>query len=243
MPLREGVYTAFFVCRHGTTSVTLAGVRLIRILVVDRQRGFAEALARRLDVEADLRSVGIVSTGTAVESAVDVLGPDVVILDMGIDDVPALELTAALTRREPPIRVVGVVTNHDTAAATDQIRAGATAVVTKETSIADLVQAVVAVVNGGAWVPSHILSGVLRELSPIRPPNEYGERLGQLTGREREVLELMVAGKDRASIARELFLSINTVRTHTKNILAKLEVHSSLEAVSVALKANERVPA
>jgi DNA-binding NarL/FixJ family response regulator len=218
-------------------------VRLIRILVVDRHRGFAEALARRLDVEADLRAVGTVSTGAAAERAVDVLGPDVVILDMSIEDVSAVELTVRLTRRQPPVRVIGVFTGDDAAATTDEIRAGATAVVTKETSIADLCQALVAVMDGGAWVPSHLLSGVLRELSPERPPNQFGERIGRLTARERDVIDLMVAGRDRAAIAQELFLSINTVRTHTKNILAKLEVHSSLEAVSVALKARERAPA
>jgi two-component system nitrate/nitrite response regulator NarL len=139
--------------------------------------------------------------------------------------------------------VIGVFTGDDAAATTDEIRAGATAVVTKETSIADLCQALVAVMDGGAWVPSHLLSGVLRELSPERPPNQFGERIGRLTARERDVIDLMVAGRDRAAIAQELFLSINTVRTHTKNILAKLEVHSSLEAVSVALKARERAPA
>ena len=87
-------------------------VRLIRILVVDRHRGFAEALARRLDVEADLRAVGTVSTGAAAERAVDVLGPDVVILDMSIEDVSAVELTARLTRRQPPVRVIGGPKTH-----------------------------------------------------------------------------------------------------------------------------------
>lgn len=218
-------------------------MRLIRILVADRHRGFAEALACRLDMEADLRAVGNVATGAAAETAVEVLGPDVVILDMGIEDISAIELTEQLTSRQPPIRVVGVFTSDDAAAATDAIRAGATAVVTKETSIADLVQALVAVMDGGAWVPSHLLRGVLKELSPVRPPNRYGELIGRLTAREREVLDRMVAGRERAAIARELFLSINTVRTHSKNILAKLEVHSSLEAVAVALRAGERVPA
>ena len=150
---------------------------------------------------------------------------------------------ARLTRREPPIRVIAMFAGEDPAAATDEIRAGATAVVTKETSIADLCQALVAVMEGGAWVPSHLLGDVLKELSTGRRPNQFGERIGRLTARERDVIDLMVAGRDRAAIAQELFLSINTVRTHTKNILAKLEVHSSLEAVSVALKARERVPA
>jgi DNA-binding NarL/FixJ family response regulator len=217
-------------------------MRLLRILVVDGHRGFAEALARRLDMEADLRAVGTAITGAADETAVDVLGPDVVLLDMDIDDVSPFELTSRLTRREAPVRVVAVFTDDDAEAATDAIRAGAGAVVTKGTPIADLVRALTAVMDGGAWIPPHLLSGVLRELSPVRPRNRYGERVDRLTAREREVLDCMVLGLDRATIARQLFLSVNTVRTHTKNILAKLEVHSSLEAVSVALRARQRVP-
>jgi len=209
--------------------------------VVDRHRAFAEALAKRLAAEADFRVVGIVSSGSAVEGATELFGPDVVILDMGIDDVSAYDLTSRLAKRRPPTQVVGVFAGDDSAAATDAIRAGATAVVTKAGSVSDLVQAVMAVMADGAWLPPHLLRGVLQELSPVRPLNQYGERLARLTQREREVLDRMVAGDDRAAIARYLYLSINTVRTHTKNILAKLEVHSSLEAVSVARRAGESV--
>jgi DNA-binding NarL/FixJ family response regulator len=63
-----------------------------------------------------------------------------------------------------------------------------------------------------------------------------------LTRREREVLALMMAGFDRKEIARQLFLSTNTVRTHIQNLMAKLGVHSSVEAVSVALSAGLRPP-
>ena len=227
--------------RSRTDFVTLGDVRLLRILVVDRHRGVAEAVAGRLDMEADLRTVGTAMTGVAVETAVDVLGPDVVLLDMGIDDMSPFEVATRLVRREPPVRVVAVFPHDDPEAATDVIRAGAGAVVTKETPIADLVRAVTAVVEGGAWVSPHLLSGVLRELSPVPPRNRYGERIDRLTAREREVLDRMVVGYDRPAIARDLFLSVNTVRTHTKNILAKLEVHSSLEAVSVALRARQRI--
>jgi DNA-binding NarL/FixJ family response regulator len=215
-------------------------VRLVRILIADRRRSFAEMLAVRLSAEADFRVVGTEASGAAAARSVDVLGPDVLIVDMTLEDVSLVELTAELTSRQPPIQVVCVFDPDDTAATADVLRSGAAAVVTRDTPIGDLVQALVAVVNNGAWVPSHLLRGVLRELSPVPPLNEYGERIQRLTQREREVLDRMVAGEDRAAIARTLYLSVNTVRTHTKNILAKLEAHSSLEAVSVALKARER---
>src|SRR4029077_13386888 len=84
----------------------------------------------------------------------------------------------------------------------------------------------------------------LHELLPLlaSPPkrSESDERLGKLSQREVEVLRHMMAGEDRAAIARGLFVSVNTVRTHARNILTKLEVHSSLEAVRVGLEAGLR---
>jgi DNA-binding NarL/FixJ family response regulator len=78
---------------------------------------------------------------------------------------------------------------------------------------------------------------VLAELCAEERQSEDDERLARLTPRERDVLACMMAGLDRARIARRMVLSTNTVRTHTQNVFAKLDVHSTLEAVSVALRA------
>ena len=72
------------------------------------------------------------------------------------------------------------------------------------------------------------------------PANDWEGLIETLSAREYAVLELMVAGLDRRAIAEELTISLNTVRTHVKNILAKLGVHASLEAVSFALRAGVR---
>jgi two-component system NarL family response regulator len=80
-----------------------------------------------------------------------------------------------------------------------------------------------------------LLTAVLAELQATQPTRGEDARLRRLTERERQVLGCMMAGHDRARIASELILSINTVRTHTQSILTKLEVHSSLEAVGLAL--------
>ena len=81
---------------------------------------------------------------------------------------------------------------------------------------------------------------MLTALLEPAPPTEWQALVAGLTTREQEVLDLMVAGFDRPSIARQLGISVNTARTHSKNILGKLGVHSSLEAVSVALRAGMR---
>ena len=92
-------------------------------------------------------------------------------------------------------------------------------------------------------MPPRLLTAVFDEIRSRRSESLQDERMGRLTEREREVLRCMMLGFDRARIAAELIVSINTVRTHTQNILSKLEVHSSVEAVSVALRAGFPVAA
>jgi DNA-binding NarL/FixJ family response regulator len=100
-----------------------------------------------------------------------------------------------------------------------------------------MVRAILGAVRGESWIPPRLLTGVLEEFRSRRAELDHDYRVQRLTQREREVLRYMMAGFGRARIAEELILSINTVRTHAQNILWKLEVHSSLEAVSVALQA------
>jgi DNA-binding NarL/FixJ family response regulator len=217
-------------------------MRTTTVLVVHEHRIFAEAIARRLDAEPGLRTGGIAATPAAASAAVDALGPDVAVLDMDLGGGAAGRLLTNLVERRPPVRVVALVGGESVAAAVRAVRLGATAVSTHESSSAELVEAVLAVAKEQAWIPPHLLRGVLAELrASVPPPNEDGKKIARLTPRERQILDLMMLGCDRATIARECVVSLGTVRTHTKNILAKLEVHSSLQAVAVARRAMEPV--
>jgi DNA-binding NarL/FixJ family response regulator len=221
----------------------LTSVRTTRVLVVHRHRIFAETLARRLGGEPGIRPVGIASTPAAARAAVDSLGPHAAVLDMDLDNGAGFYLAAELAHHEPPIRVLAILGNNSHAATTRAIRAGADAVTTSDGSAADLVNAVLALARDHCWVPERLLDDVLREVrSSLPPPNEYAKKLARLTSRERDILDRMVSGWDRTTIADELGVSVNTVRTHAQNLLTKLEVHSSLEAVSVARQAGRGDP-
>src|SRR5439155_13306067 len=85
------------------------------------------------------------------------------------------------------------------------------------------------------WIPPKLLTGVLRDLRcQERERSAHRRLVDGLTAREREVLRCMMAGASRATIAEQLVLSPNTVRTHMRNVLAKLGVHSMVAAVAVA---------
>jgi DNA-binding NarL/FixJ family response regulator len=216
-------------------------VRTVRVLVVHPHRIVAEAVSRRLDAEDGIRTVDIAGTTASAHAAANALGPDVAVIQCDPEDHSTIELMARFVERDPPIRVVVLMTADDGAMAISAIRTGVGAVVTSDSPASELVDAVLAVANDRAWISRHLLDVVLRELRMSDPPaNEYDERLAKLTPREREVLDRLIAGHDRVTIARELLVSIGTVRTHTRNVLAKLDVHSSLEAVSVARRGNQR---
>jgi DNA-binding NarL/FixJ family response regulator len=214
-------------------------VRLTRVLVVHPQRIVAEAVARRLDAEDGIRVAEIAPDEPSAMNALRALGPDIAVVHTEPELRSSLRFIATLSEQQPPVRVVALLPSDNPEFAVRAIRAGAVAVVTKDSSANELAAAVTAVGDDRGWLASPVVGAVLdalRESSPA--PNEYDERLARLTAREREILDGLIAGSDRATIARDLMVSIGTVRTHTRNILAKLEVHSSLEAVSVALRCN-----
>lgn len=213
------------------------------MLVVDDHRVFADALSIRLQSEPDLEVVAKAATAAEAEAAAGAHKPDVAIVDADLGPADGIDLARRLRARHPRLRLVVLTCHDDGRTASAAVRAGASAFVTKGAAAEDLVEAIRAAHRGESWIPPHLLGDVLRELQVDEPrvsPEE--EALARLTPREREVLLLIVAGCDRATVAERLFLSPNTVRTHTQNVLAKLGVHSSVEAVGVALRAGLRPP-
>jgi DNA-binding NarL/FixJ family response regulator len=215
-------------------------VRQVGVLVVHHHRLYADAVARRINDEPEVRVSGIASTGAAAATAINVLDPRVVVLDMELRDVSSLELTARWSARVPPIAVAAILGSDDRAAMVRAIRAGASGVASKHGPMADLVSAVKALALGQCWIPTRLLAGIVTEMRLSRPPNVFDEKLARLTAREREILDRMAAGHDRAAIADDLGISVNTVRTHAQNLLSKLDVHSTLEAASMAHRATMR---
>jgi len=215
----------------------------IRVLVVDRERIVAQAIARSLDVEPEFAVVGRASSATEAEQAARAMRPDVVVLDESVVDGSVRDVVQHLRSANPVVKVVVTSPNSDAALACDCVRAGASAFVTKVADLDEMVRAVRGAAEGETWITPRLLTAVLAELQATHRARGEDHRLRRLTDRERQVLACMMSGLDRARIARELILSINTVRTHTQNILTKLEVHSSLEAVGLALQLGFDAPA
>ncbi|WP_285748393.1 response regulator transcription factor [Lentzea sp. NBRC 105346] len=200
-------------------------MKLLRVLLVDDHRMLTEALAVRLSAEPGLWVAGTcVPDEEGLAEMVLRLRPNVITVEA--DHVHDVVGAAA--------RVVVLTASRDRRQVVEAARAGADAWVHKSCPVEHLVEVLHGVCRGDAYFPPEHLGAVLRDL------REGGDPLDVLSAREREVLQAMVDGRRGDEIAGQLNVSANTVRTHTQSIFAKLDVHSRLEAMSVARAAGVR---
>jgi DNA-binding NarL/FixJ family response regulator len=205
----------------------------IRFFVVDAELTFTDALISRLEAEDD------VDAATPVQPRMPSLpitsGPcDIVLIDADLPKNAALDLAANLSGRAGKPRVVMLSRGSDPERIIDFLSVGATAWVRKDESLEHLLRVIKGVAVGEVWLPPSHTGAILRLLLDRRDrTRERDEKLAALTPREREVLSYMAAGAGRRDLARQLHVSANTVRTHLQNLMAKLGVHSVLEAVAL----------
>jgi DNA-binding NarL/FixJ family response regulator len=196
----------------------------------------AEALAARLSAAPDLWVAGRCTTGDPrLTEIVRRLRPDVIMIEVEPLGGACGDVLRRLIAAQPGVRVVVLSADHNVAHAVEAARAGVAAWVPKEHGAAELEGVLRGVCRGKAWYPPQMLGAILRELrADIDHATEHVDPLDVLSPRERDVLIRMLEGKRGRQIAEDLRISTDTVRTHTRSIFAKLDVHSRLEAVSVA---------
>lgn len=213
-----------------------------RLLLVDDHVMLTEALGHQLATVDDFWVAGrCCASDPGLLDVARRLRPDVITIE-------ALQLGSAVTDvlggligACPGARVVVLSAERDTGCAVLAARAGAAAWVPKDCGADELVAVLRGVCAGDAWYPPDLLGPVLRALrSDVRQAAERTGPLDVLSPRERDVLTGMLDGGRARQIADDLAISVDTVRTHTKSILAKLGVHSRLEAVRVARAAGLR---
>ncbi len=206
----------------------------IRVFVIDAELTFTDALVSRLEAEDDVDAAVPVQPWTPCRLPVTGGSGDVVLIDAGLPKNAALSLCENLAGRPAGPRIVMLSRGSDPQRIIDFLGAGAAAWVRKDESLEHLLQVIRGVAVGEVWLPRAETGPVLRLLLDRRDRRREGDRLlAALTPREREVLAHLAAGAGRRDLAGALHVSANTVRTHLQNLLAKLGVHSTLEAVAL----------
>jgi NarL family two-component system response regulator LiaR len=216
----------------------------VRLLLVDDHLMVTEALASRLSTAMDLWVAGRCTT--ADPNLLDIvrgLRPDVITIEIEPLGPAVGEVLRSLVAARPEARVVVLSSDHNLGHAVEAARAGVAAWVAKEQGAAELETVLRGVCEGKSWFPPDMLGEIVRELrGDVLRAKEHEDLLDVLSPRERDVLLSMMDGKRGRQIAQDLLISTDTVRTHTRNIFAKLDVHSRLEAVRVARAAGLKAP-
>jgi DNA-binding NarL/FixJ family response regulator len=209
----------------------------IRVLLADRHALFREAMRAVLESETEIHVVAEARDGLEAVSEAERSLPHVAILDVDLPMSDGARTTATIKARVPECQVLVLSAREDYRSLIEVLDAGASGYLTRESPLAELIQATKAVHHGDTLVPPGMLGPLLSDLLRRKRDQDRGfERIARLTTREREVLALLAQGSDNDSIARSLVISPQTARTHIQNILGKLEVHSRLEAAAFVMQ-------
>jgi DNA-binding NarL/FixJ family response regulator len=209
----------------------------IRILLADGQSLFREAMRVVLESEPDLEVVAEAADGLEAVSLAEESRPNVALVDVHLPNCDGVRATFLITERVSDCRVCVLATEEDEAMLVDAVEAGATGYLTKESPLAELIEAARALHAGETLIPKRLLGPLLsRLIQRRREQDDALRRASRLTRREREVLALLAEGADNDHIAQALVISPQTARTHIQNVLTKLGVHSRLEAAAFVVQ-------
>ncbi len=206
---------------------------VVRVLLVDDQALFREALATLLEVRAEVDVVGQAGDGDqAVRQAAE-LHPDVVLMDLHMPVLDGIAATRRLRAEQPEVRVLALTTFDDDEDVFEAVRAGAVGYLLKDVSSARLVEALLAAARGESVLQPSVAARVLARFSALSdqagPPRPQ-PLVVPLSQRELDVLRLLAGGRSNREIAGALFLAEGTVKNHVTNVLAKLGARDRTQA-------------
>jgi DNA-binding NarL/FixJ family response regulator len=208
----------------------------IRILIVDDQVITRSGLQNLLTTQPDLEIVGEAKDGQEAVEMAAALQPDVILMDLRMPGTNGIEATRRIRRTSPHIHILVLTVFEDDTSVFPAIRAGASGYLLKNTDQDELLRAVRTVAEGGAIFSPGIAQRVLGYLNaPALAVT--AELFDELTGREREILELIAQGKTNSEIASILSLSRKTVSNYISNVLLKVHATDRAKLMLMALEA------
>jgi DNA-binding NarL/FixJ family response regulator len=208
----------------------------IRVLLVDDHTVVRQGLRRILETDDEIEIVGETGDGRSAAEMAQRMSPNVVVMDIALPELNGIEATRQIMKRNENARVLILTMHSDDVCVRQSLKAGARGYLLKDSEDLDLLKAIKAVGRGGSFfspaVSKVLLEGYLGDSSgqPVE------DSLSLLTDREREVLQLIAEGKTNKEIATLLSVSINTIETHRKHVMEKLDLHNTADIVRFAVR-------
>jgi DNA-binding NarL/FixJ family response regulator len=198
----------------------------ITCLIVDDHEVVREGLRLSLSRVPHIRVVGEAGDGKAAIELAERRKPNVVIMDVRMPGLDGLDATKELMAKEPNVAVLIFTAYSERSLLARGLESGAKGYILKEAPHETLVRAIEKVANGDSFIDPALMPAFL----------SGKDREDMLTAREREILQLLADGMSNADVAQRLFISQETVKSHVRHILAKLEADTRTHAVAIALR-------
>jgi len=208
----------------------------LRILLADDHAVVRDGLRMVLEAQGDIEVVGEAADGRQAVELARRLQPQVAVLDIAMPELNGIEAARQIVEASPATRVVILSMHAGREHIWRALQAGALGYVLKDTAGVEVAQAVRAAHAGQRYLSRRIADVVLEEYVEMRQEAQAGSPLARLSGREREVLQLVVEGRSSAEIAQALALSVKTVETYRSRIMAKLGVKDLPGLVKFAIR-------
>ena len=206
-----------------------AGARPVRVLIADDHPIFRDGLATLLEPHPDIEVVARAADGVEVVALAAEHRPDVIVMDIQMPHVNGIEATRRVLAEQPGVGVLVFTMGEDDGTLLSAMRAGARGYLVKGAAQDEVVRAITAVAAGGVVFGASLATRIGELLSPS--PTRQATEFPMLTEREREVLDLIAAGRSNGQIASELYLAPKTVRNNVSAILSKLQATDRAEVI------------
>jgi DNA-binding NarL/FixJ family response regulator len=207
----------------------------VRILIADDHKILREGLKSLLEKQPEFAVVAEAQDGLSAITAAKKHKPDIAILDIGMPDLNGIEVTRRIRSEMAETRVIALSMHADRRFVMGILEAGANGYLLKDSAFAELITAVTAVAKGKMYLSPSIAETVVKNsLEKLDRKDEGSSVL--LSGREREVLQMIAEGKSTKEIALKLFVSTKTVETHRKQIMDKLNIRTVAGLTKYAIR-------
>ncbi len=206
----------------------------IKVILVDDHQMFRDGVKAVLFDEPDIDIVGEVGNGKDLFALLKTVKPDLIITDITMPDISGIEVAKHITENYSDIKILILSMHSNEEFITKALRFGANGYLPKDTSMAELLEAIHTIYEGDNYYNKEISDTILKSLQN-KPKADH---FNSLTKREKEIVKLVVDGLSNKEVADKLFISIRTVDSHKTNILQKLNLKSSIELVKYAIKNN-----
>lgn len=207
---------------------------IIKVLLVDDHKIVRDGLKALLERENDIRVLAEADNGRMAVQLAKEFVPDVVVMDLGMPEMNGFEATRRLSVELPSTRVIALSMHSARRFISEALAAGAMGYLLKDCAAKELVRALHVVAGGETYLSPAVASVVVKDYVKSSPP--LGDSTGNLTAREREVLQLIAEGRNTKEIAFILNLSAKTVEAHRAHIMCKLDLQSIAALTRYAIR-------